>query len=351
MSNSIESNLLSAANPLRNEYAPSPLEVAAPKGKTLTDIFNQDTFEDPLKNSIQETQTLSFWKKIINYFFQAKETAIPPLATTNEVKESMQVEPISRVPILDEPENIPHKQIDENLLEPINLNPDIKANISDLINNVEDMAQALLRGAPPDDPQVAQAATQVLATVDHLIQQEDLTIEQIMHAVTKLVIQRQEETGIVATELYKRLQELSRTTLEQFQRLEDKAQKDKKVSDYFSYANMVVATTTAICTVILVGSLFFPPLAAAIPAAQMIQLAAGMGTALTKAGEGYFKYSSNQNHAEALGREKEREIFKGAGTTQNERMLDSLEATKDAQSGQIKLAQKHKHLVDIVMQK
>lgn len=319
-------------------------------GNALADIFNKDTLTQvPFEK--EEVQSPSFWNKLAQ-MMPWNATEIPSMQITKPV--SSAIEPVSRIPVIPKPDeielNIPASSIE---IEAAPLTAEKQQKIAAAVNQADQVVQAL-HNHPSDHPAVVVPAAEMIKKIDQMMHKDNMSIEEIMNHAYKLVIERQEESGVVSSELFKKFNEMAKYSREVYQQLEDKAKGDEKVASALGYTQAGLGIAVFATTLICAASFFFPPVGAALPVAlstvQSVGAFLGLGTALTKGGEAYFKGRKNQNSADALERDNQRTIFKDAGTSASDRMMNALETVQEAQEQLIKTAHEHDRQISIIQQ-
>lgn len=320
------------------------------QGKALADIFNKDTLKMPVEMGTDEVQTPSFWRKLINQLFSPAVKETPQIVAPHFEP----TEPINRVPVLPEPDEIETAPASSMKIEEIALAPEQKQKVAEIVEKADEVVQAL-QNHPSDHPAVIETASQIVGKVNQLNVEDGVPIEHIMNEVLKLMIARQEEGGIVSSELYKKFNEMARFSRDLYQQLEDKSKKDEKIASGLGYTQMGLGLAVFMTTIICATAFFFPPAAALLPVSmstvQAIGGFLGLGTALAKGGEAYFKGRQNQNSAEALERDNKRTIMKDASSIASDSMMNALEMVQEAQNKQIKLAKGRDRLISLVQQR
>jgi hypothetical protein len=225
------------AEPKANEKSSS--------GFALHQIFSQDTLQNtflPIEMLAQtaelESKTPSFWRKIFPWWYQPDVKAQTPITPTSDVDllEVDDVEPISPVPKLDDPDSIPAD------LEAAKLPPGTKK-----IDQKERLT----------NQQLYEAATSSMS---------DRTIEQIMFIIFKAQLELEKENANCAEKTFSKYQDLRKVYEKMLPQIKDALERDVRVMDYFKTAQNIAFYASAIAGVAALcvasgGAAFLPALA------------------------------------------------------------------------------------------
>lgn len=289
-----------------------PLRLAKKiEGKGIADVFSQDSLEKPVpiqKVANEQIETPSTWDKItswwdnvVNYvsswFMPKVETQVEGQISGADLISRNR--PVSRVPVIDEPE-----------VEQVT---DAKRNKRKTVNKVMD-------ATPADEMQ---------------------SFEQLVMSLIKSRMALNEESGLVSTEAHKRYLELLKSSKEKLEKLKDQIDTDEKFAKYFSNGQVALGFATLALGVM---SLLTP-----VPFG--ISVMGALGSAGLTVGKSYFNQRKNEDNALSTQRTFDHEKFGEALKDRRDEMGDAVENYFDCQQRLIEMAKFKRQLLALVSQK
>ncbi len=189
----------------------------------LHQSFDQDFLDNPFVEMSPitvelESKTASFWSKIFSWWYQpeVKAQASPISSSDVDLLEVDEVEPISPVPVLDEPDCLP-----------------------------ADLEAAKL---PSSSKKTTRKEKQTYQEImEALSLMSERTIEQIMYIILQAQIELEKENANVAEGTFSHYQDFQKFQEKTLDKIKDALEKDERVSRKLRFAQTLTFAASVIC--------------------------------------------------------------------------------------------------------
>lgn len=306
-------------------------------GLTLQQVFCQDIIDnfpiiEILSHTVElEAKTPSLWGKIFSWWYQPDIKAQTLVAPTSEVDlmEVDEVEPISPVPALDEPDSIP-----------------------------ADLAAAKLPAASKKAAEKNKLSQSEL--IEGLSLMSKHTIEQIMFIILKAQTELEKENANIAEGTFSKFQDFKKLQQKILEEIKDVLANDEKIAGRFNTAKSIAVAATSICAfagaVVTCGTLFPLIIPAALVAFAGPFAAVGMPmtagcTALISGSNIYFKRRADEDRAKHTQLNHQDKYYTDRLDDSRERLIATAEADNVFKERWINLIKRFHKMSQLVSQK
>jgi hypothetical protein len=247
--------------------------------KALSQDVIYDSFIEILPQTVEEFESKSsLWSKIFSWWYQPDVKTQSPAYTASEVDllEVDEVEPISPVPVIDEPDQLPAD------LEAAKLPP-------------------ALRKTKYNEKKLAEREL-----LDALSLMSDRTIEQIMYIILQVQIELEKDNANIAEGSFTKYQDFKKLQEKSLQDIQEVLRRDEKVAGKLKTAQNIAIAASFICGLAAAAVSF-----GVVPAAGGLLIGAvnilgslgpviatGVIAGMTKLSNLYFKKRLNEDNAQ-----------------------------------------------------
>lgn len=323
-----EAGTLSAGS--QADSAGSQSEKKAFSGSPLHQLFDLD-IEDALPIqaldlSLElESKMPSFWSRIFGWWYQPElkmQNSVPP-ASQVDLFEVDEVEPISPVPMIDEPDSMP-----------------------------ADLAAAKL----PQELKRTKLKENLLQKelVEVLASMSEQTIEQIMFIVLKAQIELEKETANVEEETFSKYQEFKKIYEKSLQDIKKALADDEKVASKFNKAQICAFAVSFVCGLIsaaVTAGLLTPAGVPLVAYCSTLAPFANAGFTLTTCSKAYFDRRLKEDQAKHEEINHQDQSYTTRVEDSRERLISTADADNAFKERWINLLKRLNKMSSLVLQK